>query len=289
MRNLLGLKAHHTFSLFLLAIALPLLSQDQPPAPATSAIDEALQGMKDDKWEVRSKAFYNLIRLGAGSIAYVQLPLEDLLKRSPNRAAGIKISLIHLLEKENQLVQHSEKTRGRLTEAYTNYYGDVIVAVVTLKDIRSMNALLGAISTGWMAVRTLAEFAPASLYPVLAKLNDKDPLVRSSALGVLQEMLSPPNYDKVKQPESRHKIKQAFLSGTRDENAIVRAAAVRGLAALGDPDVIPIVEELAQHDPDYLPRQGEGGSNLYYVRNQARRALIELRSKAQEQQSKHPR
>ena len=191
---------------------------------------------------------------------------------------------MRLLERENtrmeELNLRYEKTGQKIGEDYdTDYYGNVIAAVVTLKDIRSMNALLGAITTGGMATRTLAEFAPSSLDPVLAKLQHADPLVRISALHVLEGILEPPNYDKVKDPVYRSKIKQAIIRATSDQNPVVRGAAAWALSSLGDTDVIPLLERTAREDPAFLAHQAEGGKDLYFVRLNAQRALARIKRK----------
>jgi HEAT repeat protein len=174
-----------------------------------------------------------------------------------------------------------EKTGQTIGQDYdTDYYANVIASVATLKDIRSMNALLGAITTGGMAMGTLAEFAPLSLDPVLAKADEPDPLVRMSALNVLERMLEPPNYNKVKDPVYRSKMKQAFIRATSDYNPVVRGDGARGLGTLGDTDVIPLLEKLARDDPAFLPHQADEGKDLYFVRLEAQRALAQIRSKS---------
>jgi hypothetical protein len=121
-----------------------------------------------------------------------------------------------------------------------------------------------------------SKFGP--LYRVLQRVLDADPIVRMSALQVLGAMLVPPSGNKIR--EWRSKIKQAFLRGVEDQNAIVRSEGIFGLAKLGDEDVIPIIQRLAEHDPFFLPGQAAGGKDLYTVRLDARRALAELKAKS---------
>jgi len=247
-------------------------------------IESILQQFSADQWESRAKAFYRFVALGRGDGSDIASPVKRVLEEHPEQAEQIKVALIRLLERENarmeELNLRYQKTGQKIGRDYdTDYYANVIAAVVTLKDIRSMNALLGAITTGGMAMGTLAEFAPLSLDPVLAKGGDPDPLVRMSALNVLERMLEPTNYDKVKDAVYRSRIKEAFIRATRDENAVVRKVGTRGLGALGDPDVIPLLRRLAEHDPAFLPRQADGGKDLYIVRKAAKEALVELRRK----------
>lgn len=260
----------------------------QNPTADSAEIGEILRGMESEEWKARAEAFYRLTRLRSerapeGGGYLLPSAFEGLFRANPTAADQIKLALNELLEKENAVVQGYAGTGKSFGEDHSNYYGDVIAAVASLNDVRSMNALLGAIATGGMATRTLAGFAPDSLDPVLAKLNDNDPLVRSSALFVLKEMLSPSNYPKIKASPYRSKIKKALLGAAVDPDASVRATAVYGLAALGDPDAIEIVEKLAREDPAYLPGRAEGEKN-YLVRHAAKLALAELRSKAQKQE-----
>jgi HEAT repeat protein len=247
-------------------------------------IEQILRQFNDDNWKVRSEAFDRLYWIGESDGADLAGPVKKVLANYPELADRIKLGLIRLLESENAEMERFkvrfEKTGQLIGRDYnSDYYGNVIAAVVALKDVRSMIALLGAITTGGMAERTLAEFAPLSLDPVLAKTQDPDPVVRFSALEVLESMLEPANYDKVKTPVYRSKIKDAFVRAASDGNPVVRKVAARGLGALGDPDVIPLLKDLAEHDPEFLPHQAEGGKDLYFVRLEAKRALDRIDSK----------
>ena len=253
-------------------------AQDKPPAPSAEGLRAALRDLKSGEWMRRERGFNQLVTLGGGTRYYVANPIRHLLKEYPNQSEDIRLALIALLEKENAEVKGYGQRGQRFGEDYSNFYGDVIAAVVTLDDPRSMPALLGAITTGGMVAQALVKLAPASVGPVLQKTLDPDPLVRMSALQVLGVMLAPPSKDKIK--EWRSKIKQAFLRGVEDQNAIVRSEGIFGLARLGDEDVIPIIQRLAEHDPFFLPGQAAGGKDLYTVRLDARRALAELKAKS---------
>ena len=244
----------------------------------SGAINQYIAEFSDAGWEARSSAFYELLKLGSGDRSYVARPVGDIIERaSPAEAERLKLELIKLLDKENEVVEGYKRTGGHFGEDYSNYYGDVIAAVTTLKDPRSMKALLGAITTGGMVERTLAAFAPTSLNPVLERCKDKDLEIRVAAIFVLTEMLEPQNYERV---EAYHlTIKRTLLEALKDPVPGVRSAAVNALAVLGDTDVIPVIRDLAEHDPAYLPEKADTGGYLYLVRPDAKKALAQLLAK----------
>ncbi len=279
MTRRLGQEVRRIAPLLLLATMLPCSGvAEEGASPLGDGIDAILREMKSEAWQTRSSALYRLLGLGGGDISYVPEPLHNLLRKVPHQADQIKVALIQLLEKENLKVESHAKAGTHFGEDYSNYYGDVISAVSSLNDIRSMNAMLGAMTTGGMAERALASFAPVSIGPVIEKLHDRNLEVRLAALYVLIEMVKP-EYSLKVQPY-RSKIKGIFLRAVKDPNPNVRDDGVIGLGILGDVDVIPILEDMAKHDPAFLPGEGEGGTNLYFVRHGARLALAQLKGKA---------
>jgi HEAT repeat protein len=78
----------------------------------------------------------------------------------------------------------------RLSEEYVNYYGDLIAAVAALQDVRSLDALVGAIATGNMAIGTLVGFGKQAVTPVARQLQHTDPHVRSAAARTLSQMVT---------------------------------------------------------------------------------------------------
>jgi len=268
------------FLIMVLAASAPGVGRSSQEAPPeVQELKAVLRQFKAPEWKTRRDAFHGLLRLGSGDVSYIPRPLAELLGKYPDQADEIKGGLIQLLEKENSMVQNFAKEGQRFGEDYSNYYGDVIAAVSTLKDTRSINALVGAIATGGMAARGLAELGPASIDPVLRAAANGDPLVRSSALQVLIVIVRTAPGDASTDRARRLRIKETLLRSATDPDPSVRMSAATGLAALGDPDGVPVLERLAEHDPFFLPGQAEGGKDLYVVRNIANRALSELKPK----------
>ncbi len=127
-------------------------------------------------------------------------------------------------------------------------------AVTSLKDVRSLNALIGVIQTGNMATRALAEFGSAALDRVVAVLDSGDYHKRQGASYALAQMLDPKNAPKVSDPASREKIKNALIRAARDESSWVRLGGIKGLTRLDEPEIIRFLQDLATGDPDEIVR-----------------------------------
>src|SRR5439155_14850280 len=102
----------------------------------------------------------------------------------------ITLALIDLLERETAFSEESYRKPGvPLGEAHCEFYGNVVEAVVSLRDTRSISALIGAIETGNMVARALAEFGDAALDRLLQVSNSSDDRRRFAATFVLGRML----------------------------------------------------------------------------------------------------
>jgi HEAT repeat protein len=249
---------------------------------SSAQVPELIRQLDDSDWKNRMDAFYRLIRLGHtdemhGLTYALPSELTNLLKTVPEQSDEIKLALIKLLERENSFskahVKEYQRTGIPLGEGYGEYYGDLIGAVTSLKDMSSLSALLDSITTGNMVTSTLAELGAAALDPVIEKLNSDNLHVRQAATIVLTQMLE---LQKVSDPASRAKIKRAFIKAASDEDPYVRMSALDGFAALGDKDVIPIVEKLAIEDPYEASAHG-GEKGYYLVRKRAEEVLQRLK------------
>lgn len=232
----------------------------------------AASDLTSDQWEIRRTAFAKLIGppgYPSRGLAKLRPVLLETLEKSEETAEERKIMLIQLLEAENSYLESQE----RVSEDYTEYYADVILVVTTLKDPRSVNALVGAINSGGMATRTLISFGIVSVEPVVRALITSDPSTRSSLTRILSRMLVESN-DIAEDAASRSMIKQALTLAAKDTYPIVRRGAIDGLMALGDQKSIGLVKEMAEFDPYKTTYPPIG---RYIVRERARKALGDRR------------
>jgi hypothetical protein len=246
-------------------------------------------GIQSSDFEERRDLFIALIGTDratylGGGIADVGAFVRDGLGARPRTdvdADQRKRSLLELLEVENAVVAAKESERRRrglvdlpvaerFTEAHMNYYGDLIAAIAALRDVRSVEALAGAIATGSMAVDSLVSFGPMGVGPVADRITDEDPTVRASVALTLSETLGR-SEEVARSSNHRATIRKAMLAAAKDPDPFVRARAVRGLARLGDSDSVAIVRRLANEDPYFDPFSGPQGR--YTVREAAEQAL----------------
>src|SRR5262249_43570106 len=151
----------------------------------------------------RSTAFYDLLEMSAGANAAARVGPSTLtlLRNYPERADDVQVTFTRTLETENRIV----KSSSSLDEEYTNYYGDLLTAVVSFNDARTIGPLSNAVGTGSMVIRRLAGFGQAAVEPVLAQLAADssgrplaDPLSKQGASIVLGLLLDPSNPASIK-------------------------------------------------------------------------------------------
>ena len=247
---------------------------------AHSQVAEALGDLKSPDWNTRAKAFYTLISSGLGDELHgrtwlVPSALAALLKQDPARSDHIKVGLIELLVKENRTARRPTGDWSgppRLTEEYTNYWGDVVAAVAALKDQRALDALMANLWSGNMATNAVAGLGRAALDRVTPLTNDPDVVMRNGAVRTLSQMLDPANAQALGGGDGVAKIEAALRQATRDKEPEVRISAIEGLGKLTNPDIIPILTSLAQRDPYQRPGDAVG-SLSYPVREAAAKAL----------------
>lgn len=249
-------------------------SSELPALPSQAEV-------RSEEWTVRRAAFARLIGLEPETYVRVGLPstapvMRNILEKAPSTRDVRTLGLTQLLLTENAVVEGKSRKRiaeglteldekDRLSEAYLNYHGDLIAAVVILQDLRSLDALVGAIATGNMVTGTLVAFGKQAVAPVARQLQHPDPHVRYAAARTLSQIVTAGT---AKDAISQSRLKVALLGAAGDNDAFVRREAVDGLVQL-DSECIAIVERLARTDP----YRAEFLDGRYLVREAALRAL----------------
>jgi len=206
--------------------------------------------------------------------------LKSFFARNPEIADVVRTGLIQSLVDENRRIwdlkssarnpgvtptPEPESAEAEGTE--DDFYPTVIELVAALDDERAIPALVGAIPTGGMAQGGLLKYGQKALNPVLEQLSNPDPLMRSEALAFGVTILLKEN-----DPAARARITELVQSGLRDQEFLVRMAAIRSIERIDDRDsFVPELRELAEHDPLNIPESG--AADDYPVRREAIRAL----------------
>lgn len=210
-----------------------------------------------------------------GRTFLIRSRLTAFFVHEPALVESVTKGLISLLETENGIV-HFDKAGATLkkvvrSDDYSDYLGDLIGTVAGLRDRRAIDPLLRDVETGNMAMCGVAFFGRDALDAVLRAAQGRDELERSSATRVLFLMLEPPASRRI-DAQSRARIRSALLTGARDDSPLVRATAVQGLAWFRDPEVVAVLDDIANHDT-FARRGSDGALGARVVANAAKEAL----------------
>ena len=238
MEEQLAPKILYTSLTCLLIVLTVALLQPANRAAQTDDLSKIATQLTDQRWSVRSDAFYALLRQGeklSSSTSTNSVPdyVANVLKGTPDKAEAIKIALFKALEMENaavnaQTVEFRRSGRKKtLSEQQVNYYGDLISVVSSLKDLRAVDGLMGAIATGGMATGSLAEFGSPVLDRVIAKAKRGILNERLGAIDVLSRMLEAGTF--ANDPSAKSKIVATLEKASRDRNPLVRLNSNQGL------------------------------------------------------------
>jgi HEAT repeat protein len=234
----------------LLAGALTMTTVLGFAQPGERNLNTAICRLESSSWSVRRDSFYSIVGL------------DPSLERTSNR-------VMKLLVKENSFVANGSK----LSAEYVDYYADVIGTVASLDDPRSLNALLGCMTTGDMAIDGIARLGPVAVHPVLAKLASSNSDVRQAAASALSAMLDLPASVRFENPVLLNEIKRGLMRAVSDSDPYVRMTAIEGLAKIGGSEVRAILQRLAAEDPYEASVHG-GDKGIYPVRTQAQSLLV---------------
>ena len=229
-------RARFTVSVVLFFLSLTTIGKAQTISDAT--ISNLLVQFTSTDWTVRKDAFYALVNLGTNvpATSYSVPPklLSVLQNVSTGSADQINLGLIALLVLENDNIAPSYEPAdipSLLTEDYTDYYADVIAAVATLKDPRSISSLVGALRSGDMATRSLAAFGDAAIDALTQQLASTDDLVQFSFVFAMKEMLDLNNFPNIS-AATKAKLRQAFAQASQSSDPETASEASHALATL---------------------------------------------------------
>ncbi len=235
---------------------------------AAAPVNRLLRGFTDQNWQVRSQAFYQLLKLAPEATGRGDAVPQQLwyVRHSVIDGDDLTRALNRLLRTENAYLAAQE----RVSDRYIGYYSDLVWGVASLRDGSSLDALLGAIQTGEMATSAIASFAGRAIAPLLAVLNSSDEFMRESATATFAEMLQADNQQRLSAGDTQQ-VKMALLKAAADASPLVRLAAIPGLQEVGDTECVSTIRALAASDPATVSLSGESGH--YPVRQEAMRAL----------------
>ncbi len=247
---------------------------DQQLGDKRAEVDANIQLMQSEPWEKRAAGFYQMIRVAGtrdlnGASTKIAPALQTLQRDLPDRADNIRGALIGLLRRESAFSKTAETT----TDEFSSYYGDVILAVSSLRDKRALSALLEVIEAGNLATRGVAGLgANTTLASLLALATSPSDLKRNAAIRTIGYLLDPAIDPELVTPVQVSDIKNALVRATTDYNPYIRISAVESVSRLLEPDVIRLLQSVAESDPYAITM--ESGRIGFPVREAAKRALL---------------
>lgn len=194
----------------------------------------------------RISAFYRLLSQNEQRSLHVDVASSTtrLLTASPTARRQIASALIGLLERENR--EWKAGRVGSMSQERSDFYGDVIASVASLKDTRSVTALAGAIGTGALATDGLAALGDAALPALDAAQKSEIVMERIGAVYVLSKLASRSNQGL--RVSSTLAVRSRLIHGLDDGNPLVRQAAIEGLVPFSDQQVVGLILRIATRD-----------------------------------------
>ena len=270
-----------------IAISGLLYAQANTPALQNQIAQDFVK-FKSNDWSQRYAAFADLTSIRCSTCSPSMQILDGIGNAIHSGALThdeMAAQLIGLLKKEadydKEISRRFEATNvSTEPPGYEDYLGDLVMAVVHMRDPRSLDVLFDFLDRGGMVATAIASFGDPALKQTLTELDSPEsarmPSVtpdsrQLAAHVVLSHMVEPKNLQKFSDPVSARAIlKDRLLAGaTGSENMWARTEAIEGLGKLGDPDLTPVLKTLAETDPTN-DTQGRG---RYPVREAAQQAL----------------
>lgn len=235
---------------------VPLLILLAPIPALSQSVLELLPRLQSPREEQRIDAFYRL--LGASTNQSQRLRVdsatEAVLLRNPASRADIARSLIGLLEAENARVRTA--AIGSMSEGYGEFHGDVIWSVGALRDPGAVNALAGALGTGGLAVRGLAQLGASSISTLADAARSARLPVRFDALTALSSIAKNEKTLSIAPPDMLRIATVLQNAVASDRSPDVRIKAIEGLAVFNDAVTKALIARIATTDTSTFIRNG---------------------------------
>lgn len=220
-------------------------------AQAPSALASALAGLSSSEPSVRIQGWLELAALSDPTAGPTELTVQGVLAHHPEQADQIKTALIGALNQDAAYVRALEASNQHMTEAFSDYWSNLLLVVGALRDPRATNGLLAAVDTGGIAANGLADLCPSSVDSLIAESfrRGASSRKRASAVNVLGECMKrihrmPPS------GESAAKVRHAVVRAAGDPDPNVRDAGVKALFYFrSDPAVSAQLATLTATDP----------------------------------------
>ncbi len=254
------------------ALAISPVACAQKSIPFDSRVTTVLDRLASSDLATREAAFDDIL----DTIAEGQQPadhidyshaLEAFFKRHPDQADRVKLGLINVLKADNDAIMGQNASPKNFTEEDSEHYAEAIDVVSSLDDERAIPALVGAISTGMMAMRGIMKYGQKALDSVLAQFDSPRQEDRSSAITVGIAILRMKNDE-----ASRARVISIIRATITDPEFLVRSSALDAIEGLDDlKQFLPALREMAEHDPFIVP-----GESVYPLRVSAQELLDKI-------------
>lgn len=236
-----------------------LIALTLAPAPMQARgqanLRNVLAAMHAGTWQQQRAAFDDLLALG-GPRTDPAAAITKVVKDNPRDADAISQAVIGNLERANAIQrQYARDGKQFPNETFGDYVATLIWAVGALHDPSAVPALLAQINSGAGATEALAGLRGASL-PALLRMaatsgsRGSDAwLTRCSALAALAEMAEPNNRMHL-DARSSGELRNILVQASQDADRATRVNAIRGLGALADPTLIPLLGRISRAYPN---------------------------------------
>lgn len=222
-------------SVLLLFAVSVLIHAQANTAALQQQIAQDFEKMKSSDANQRIAAFDDIASIGCPSCNHSAQPILDGIESAIHSGAvthdDMSARLIALLTTEaaydTKIQDAFDKSGASIApENYYDYIGDLIMAVVHMRDPRSLNALMYFIDSGNMATSAIASFGDAALEQVLPLIDSP---IRQSHFGhrsglrhpaytVLSKMVEAKNLQNFTDPPAaRARIKDRLMTAAGSE------------------------------------------------------------------------